>query len=107
MEDTLGAILILQAIVSGITASTILNPSGNVSAKGFLLGLFLGPWGVVIAWSMRDNGKHAEVLERLQQIALASRPRASPRRDERECQHCGEMVLAKANVCKHCGRDLA
>ena len=28
-------------------------------------------------------------------------------RDEKDCPHCAEPILAKANVCKHCGRDVA
>ncbi|HEX6574648.1 MAG TPA: PH domain-containing protein [Gemmatimonadaceae bacterium] len=27
-------------------------------------------------------------------------------RDERECPYCAEMILKKARVCKHCGRDV-
>ena len=34
-------------------------------------------------------------------------PRASGApRDERECPHCAELILKKARVCKHCGRDV-
>jgi len=28
-------------------------------------------------------------------------------RVERECPYCAEVILAKARVCKHCGRDIA
>lgn len=28
-------------------------------------------------------------------------------RVERECPHCAERILARARVCKHCGRDVA
>lgn len=27
-------------------------------------------------------------------------------RDERECPYCAELILKKAKVCKHCGRDV-
>jgi len=27
-------------------------------------------------------------------------------RVERECPHCAERILARARVCKHCGRDV-
>jgi len=30
----------------------------------------------------------------------------SDRRVERECPYCAEMILARAKVCKHCGRDV-
>jgi len=32
--------------------------------------------------------------------------RDSRPRDERECPFCAEMILKKARVCKHCGRDV-
>ena len=28
-------------------------------------------------------------------------------RDERECPHCAEPILARAKLCKHCGRDVS
>src|SRR5665213_1183065 len=28
-------------------------------------------------------------------------------REERECPHCAEMILARAKVCKHCGREVS
>ncbi len=34
--------------------------------------------------------------------ALPAKPR-----DERECPFCAELILKKARVCKHCGRDVA
>ena len=33
-------------------------------------------------------------------------PHDSRPRDERECPWCAEMILKKARVCKHCGRDV-
>jgi uncharacterized membrane protein YdbT with pleckstrin-like domain len=27
-------------------------------------------------------------------------------REERECPYCAELILARARVCKHCGRDV-
>ncbi|MGZ8398637.1 MAG: PH domain-containing protein [Gemmatimonadales bacterium] len=39
----------------------------------------------------------------------AGAPTAAPResRDERDCPYCAERILARARVCKHCGRDVA
>lgn len=31
---------------------------------------------------------------------------AAEARDERECPYCAELILKKARVCKHCGRDV-
>jgi hypothetical protein len=33
-------------------------------------------------------------------------PLAAEVRDERECPYCAELILKKARVCKHCGRDV-
>ena len=35
----------------------------------------------------------------------SAEPRES--RDERDCPYCAERILARARVCKHCGRDVA
>jgi uncharacterized membrane protein YdbT with pleckstrin-like domain len=31
---------------------------------------------------------------------------SGPARDERECPHCAELILKRAKLCKHCGRDV-
>src|SRR5208282_2542939 len=31
---------------------------------------------------------------------------AAGSREERECPYCAELILRKARVCKHCGRDV-
>lgn len=36
---------------------------------------------------------------------MASVPREEPR-VERECPYCAERILARARVCKHCGREV-
>jgi uncharacterized membrane protein YdbT with pleckstrin-like domain len=38
---------------------------------------------------------------------LAGSPAADPARVERECPYCAEKILARARVCKHCGREVA
>ena len=30
----------------------------------------------------------------------------SPEREERECPFCAERILAKAKICRFCGRDI-
>lgn len=39
-------------------------------------------------------------------VAPASAYSALPR-DERDCPYCAERILAKAKVCKHCGREVS
>ena len=33
-------------------------------------------------------------------------PLGGAAREERDCPHCAERILARARVCKHCGRDV-
>lgn len=45
------------------------------------------------------------------QVSAVDAPRAyaavGEPRDERDCPHCAERILARARVCKHCGREVA
>jgi len=33
-------------------------------------------------------------------------PAATPTRAERECPYCAETILARAKICKHCGKEV-
>jgi predicted RNA-binding Zn-ribbon protein involved in translation (DUF1610 family) len=52
----------------------------NEAGKSFVVGLLLGPLGVLLA--MVSQG------------------------DRWPCPHCSEPVLSTAKVCPHCGRDI-
>ena len=39
-------------------------------------------------------------------LGQENRAERARERDERECPYCAEPILAKAKVCKHCGRDV-
>ena len=49
-----------------------------------------------------------QVTDGIDRSALASNrpPMHEREREERECPHCAELILRKAKVCKHCGRDV-
>lgn len=68
---------------------------------GFLLGFFLAPIGLVIAWVMRSN-----LAEAARRTEKSAERRGDAARDERRCPFCAEWILAQARVCKHCGRDV-
>jgi uncharacterized membrane protein YdbT with pleckstrin-like domain len=40
------------------------------------------------------------------QPAAQGHPESAAARVERECPYCAERILARARVCKHCGRDV-
>ena len=52
----------------------------------------------VRSWPRRSGG--ARRPRRRQPV------RPTARRVERECPYCAEKILARARVCKHCGRDV-
>jgi uncharacterized membrane protein YdbT with pleckstrin-like domain len=39
-------------------------------------------------------------------VAPTHAPPLGAGREERDCPHCAERILARARVCKHCGRDV-
>jgi membrane protein YdbS with pleckstrin-like domain len=49
----------------------------------------------------------AQEERRGSQPGAAAPPGAGEPRVERECPYCAERILARARVCKHCGRDVA
>ncbi|HEX5411045.1 MAG TPA: hypothetical protein VFZ27_04215 [Terriglobia bacterium] len=94
--------LIAFWILCGIAGAAMLSRF-NKGGTGCLLGGFLGPIGLIIAWTMRDSAKLDQ--EKAIQAREAARL-AHEIRDERECPHCAERILRKARVCKHCGREV-
>jgi DNA-directed RNA polymerase subunit RPC12/RpoP len=48
--------------------------------------------------SAADNARY--------ELRAGAEPAAAGPRDERDCPHCAERILARARVCKHCGRDV-
>ena len=94
---------VLLWILFAIAGAAILSRY-NKSGTGCLLGLLLGPIGLIIAWTMRDSAKIDEGKSLRAAPVAASLPTES--RVERECPFCAELILAKARVCKHCGKEV-
>ena len=90
-------------------ASAAALERSNQGGTGCLLGLLLGPLGLAIALVMRSNATARNADRRRHDEQLRAHPPAPARviRNERECPFCAELILVKARVCKHCGRDLA
>lgn len=89
-------------ILCGIAGAAMLSRY-NKAGTGCLLGGFLGPIGLIIAWTMRDSAKMDQ--EKAIQAREAARLSVEVR-EERDCPYCAERILKKARVCKHCGRDV-
>jgi hypothetical protein len=96
---------------AGLTAAILGGLGGGAFAAGQAFGgsLFLSLIAVLGWWSILLP--NAELKQRTGNVTGrdASDPlRSTPDhlRDERECPWCAEQILAKARVCKHCGRDV-
>ena len=77
-------------ICLGLVGSMIASSKGNSGCGGFILGILLGPIGLLIAFfSSDDEGE--------------KRRRTG---DTKKCPYCAEYVKQEAKVCKHCGRTL-
>lgn len=98
------------------TVETMLGKVESIGVEQSLVGRVLdyGTILVVGTGGTQDSFKNiANPLEFRRQVqAEASEleseddARDSRPRDERECPYCAEMILKKARVCKHCGRDV-
>jgi hypothetical protein len=81
-----------------------------------IVGRMLGYGSIVVAGTGGDKEPFktiADPMELRKQIQMAT-PRKTATlsegsllgRDERDCPYCTERILAKARVCKHCGREV-
>jgi uncharacterized membrane protein YdbT with pleckstrin-like domain len=104
---------------------TLLSKVEAVSVDQGILGRMLGFGTVTITGSGGTEDSFSRIAQPLefrrqvqgQVVALEERrgprsadaPTAEPAdgRVERDCPYCAERILARARVCKHCGRDVA
>jgi hypothetical protein len=77
-------------ICLGIVGAMIASNKGNSGCGGFVLGVLLGPIGLLITFFSSDNDD-------------VKRQKTG---DTKKCPYCAEYVKADAIVCKHCGRTL-
>lgn len=82
--------------------------TGRRSQSGVVLQVY--DWGE----AKKIATKLLAEIDRLVKSATPTPPKVQPTmhpvltadRDERECPFCAELILSKAKVCKHCGRDV-
>lgn len=92
------------------TATALMKGSGWIE---FVLYFFYILPGVVYSIWRRAGApnvcpvcKHAGLVPESAAKPAPTQP-LPPRRDEIECPHCAELILAKASLCKHCGQRVA
>ncbi len=84
----MGYFLIWIAIA--LLTSKVAADKGNDGVGGFILGLFLGPLGLAIAFFVDGNEDKIEQQGHL-----------------KKCTYCAEMIRAEAIKCKHCGEAIS
>jgi uncharacterized membrane protein YdbT with pleckstrin-like domain len=107
------------------TVETMLSKVEGINVDQSVLGRLLGYGSIVItgtggtAEPFRNIGSPFEFRRQVQAQVSAAEDERSPyraseppppppvvMREERDCPYCAERVLARARVCKHCGRDI-
>lgn len=90
MECIVGAVV---WIICGAAGSVICENKGRSALEGFLLGLLLGPIGLIICGVLPKD------VTAIEHRALRSGA-------IRKCPYCAELVRLEARVCRYCGRDI-
>lgn len=106
------------------TVETMLSKVEGINVDQSVLGRLLGYGSIVItgtggtAEPFRNIGTPFEFRRQVQAQVSAAEDERSPyrasepppppvvMREERDCPYCAERILARARVCKHCGRDI-
>lgn len=76
----------------GLLAALIYKNKGRDLLGGFLLGVLLGPIGVLLAALSNPDPKIIEA----RRLATGT---------QKKCPRCAELVQADALVCKHCSHE--
>lgn len=98
--------------LGSIITATVALYSYKKGGDGFLLGLLLGPFGMLIALIMRHTLVVRERREQFDDLQYAIKSIANQYKNQDEnqeneggtknCPLCAEKVKAAAKVCKHC-----
>jgi hypothetical protein len=87
-------VLVLLAVWVGLGfAGGAIGRSKGMENSGFLLGLLLGPIGLIIIAVTQPSQERRDQVARKQGMV--------------SCPHCNEFVRPGASVCRHCQHEMA
>jgi uncharacterized membrane protein YdbT with pleckstrin-like domain len=114
-------VLIKTGLLSRRSIELNINKVESLQVEQDLGGRILDYGTLVVAGSGGTHERFTNIADPLafrshvQQHAQSPKQQSAPaatfqlaalNREERECPFCAEVILAKARVCKHCGRDV-
>jgi hypothetical protein len=85
--------LLIIWLLFGVASAMVANSKGRSGAGFFILGVLLGPIGLLGA-AVAGKDTSRETRAGLQSGAL------------RPCPHCAEPIRREASACRFCGRDV-
>lgn len=75
-----------------------------IAAVNFFLGWSLLGWVAALVWAFKKPSP--VVMVREHEVPLTNFTATTQEKPKKNCQFCGEEILAIAVKCKHCGSDL-
>lgn len=103
--------LIVLWLLCGILGAAMLS-GYNKAGTGFLLGLLLGPFGLLFALLIRSNAKSAEEKKKHEEqieamTSKSTNSESTDQSDTKECPFCAETIKKKAKFCRYCNKELS
>jgi hypothetical protein len=90
MDTTVWASVIIFWVICGFVGAAISQNRGAGAGIGFVLGLFFGPIGILIACFVGGNNNSGS---------------GTDMNFYKNCEYCAELIRPDAKLCKHCGRE--
>lgn len=81
-------------LLFGVVSAVIASSKGRSGCGWFLLGILLGPFGLILALVV---GRNTTEVER----------REIQGGEMKRCPHCAELIRREAIKCRFCGSDLS